>query len=177
MKFKFFSFFAVLIAIFAFSSVSFAQDATTQDSPAVKGEKRMKRGGGRMHGGRHGGDRAGKMMMRMMSELNLSDAQKQQVNSIMENNKTATQPQRDELRQIWSNKQSGTTLTPEQETRARELSSQLRESGKKMHEDLLAVLTPEQRQQLDQKREEMRQRMMERRQMKQNGDAPTDPQF
>ncbi len=178
MKFKIVSFFAALIAVLAFSAISFAQD--TKPSQSVPPPPPLERDSGRfdkadrMHG-RHGEGREGGML-RAFSELNLSDSQKQQRDSIVETNRTSTQAQRDELKQLMTARRSGTALTPEQDTRARELSSQLRESGKQMNASLMAILTPEQQQQLKQKHEEMRQKMQERRQMKQqNGDAPATP--
>lgn len=175
MKFKFSTFFAALIAIFAFSAINFAQDAKTNtETMQERGGKRHGKMGGGKHGeGRHGG---GKMLLRLASELNLTDAQKQQITTITENNKTATQAQRQELKNIWSQKRDGTALSTEQENRARELSSQLREAGKKMHDEMLAVLTTEQQTQLKQKQEEMRQKMQERRRNKRNGETPTQPQ-
>jgi Spy/CpxP family protein refolding chaperone len=165
MKFKFFSLLAALTAIFVFSSSNFAQENNTgnntPDSPQIeRKEKRF----GRM-GGRHG---HGMMHMRLLNELNLSEAQKQQMSTIAENYKNNIDPQKQELRQIWSQKQASTPLTPDQETRARELFTQMNQAKKKMHDELLGILTPEQRQQLDQKRQEMRQRWQERRQMRQN---------
>ena len=178
MKFKFASFFAASIAVLAFSAISFAQDTkpsqTVQPPPPLERDAGRFDKAGKMHG-RHGEGHEGGML-RAFSELNLSDAQKQQVNSIIETNKVSTQAQRDELKQLMIARRSGTVLTPEQDTRAQELGSQLRESNKQMHSSLMAILTPEQQQQLRQKHEEMRQKMQERRQMKQqNGDTPATP--
>jgi periplasmic protein CpxP/Spy len=176
MKHRFTSFFAALLAVFAFSAVSFAQETTTPETPKTeRGWGKFGGRGGKMHGGGHG-KMGGGRIVRLMSELNLSETQKQQINTLIEANKNATLAQREEMRQLWSQKRSGATLTAEQETRARELRTQLFESGKKLQEDLLAVLTPEQKTQLEQKRQEMRQRKMERRQLRQNSTNPTEPQ-
>jgi Spy/CpxP family protein refolding chaperone len=177
MKFKFFSFFAALIVISAFSSIGFAQENQTgnnsQNSPQIeRREKRFGKMGGRMHG-HHGHD---KMLARMMSELNLSEAQKQQMDTIAENYKNSTEPQKQELRAIWSQKQTGATLAPEQETRAREIVSQMRAAKRKMNDEMLALLTPEQRQQFDQKREEMRQRRQQQHQIRQKSQEPAASQ-
>ncbi|MEP6924530.1 MAG: Spy/CpxP family protein refolding chaperone [Pyrinomonadaceae bacterium] len=179
MKLKSSSYFAALVAVFAFSAIGFAQETkTTQNgTPSQSMERGTGRFGreGRMHG-RHDEGREGKML-RAFSELNLTDSQKQQVKSIVEANKTSTQTQRDELRQLMMTQQGGTSLTPEQDTRASELKMQLHQAGKKMNDDLIVILTPEQQQQLRQKRDEMRQKMQERRQMKQqNGDTTPPPQ-
>jgi Spy/CpxP family protein refolding chaperone len=180
MKFKFASFFTALVAVLALSAASFAQDTkATQDPNSSQPTER--RGGGRFGDGdkwhKRGGEHHKGGVLRAFSELNLTDSQKQQITSIVEANKASIQPQRDELRQLMMARRSGTALTPEQETRAREIGSQLRESGKKMNDDLIAILTPEQQQQLKQKRDEMRQKMQEHRQMKrQNNDTTTTPQ-
>jgi len=178
MKFKFSSFFAALVAVFAFSATGFAQETkTTQDNAQPSMERRSGRHfgkEGKMHG-RHGAGRGGKML-RVLSELNLTDSQKQQVNTIVETNKISTQAQRDEFKQLKMTQHSGTALTPEQDTRANELKTQLHQAGKKMHDDLMAILTPEQHQQLKQKRDEMRQKMQERRQMKQQNSDTAPPQ-
>lgn len=170
MKRKFFSLSALFAAVLTLGSVSFAQESTT--TPETP---KMERGAGKF-GGRWGGKMHGGKILRLMNELNLSEAQKQQVKILIDTNQAATQTQREEMRQIWSQKRDGGTLTSEQENRAREIASQLREISQKLHEDLLAVLTPEQKAQLEQKRQEMRQRKMERRQMKQNSPTPTEPQ-
>lgn len=173
MKIKLFGLFATLVAILTFSSVSFAQDTQSQDA-----QPKMERGGrrGKIPGMRgHGDGHRGGRMLRLMSELNLTDEQKQQSRSIFENFQNSTKAQREEMRQIFGQKRDGGTLTSEQEARARELGAQLREAAKKLDDDLLAILTPEQRQQLEQKREEMRLRHQEHRQMKQKGE--TQPQI
>ena len=179
MKFNFAVFFAALVAVLAFGTASFAQETNSsqgiQPPPPMEHNTKRFDKAGQMHGHREDGYRGG--MVRAFSELNLTDSQKQQVNSIVETNKTGTQAQRAELKQLMIARRSGTALTPEQDTRAQELSSQLRESNKKMHADLVAILTPEQQQQLRQKHDEMRQKMQERRQMKQQKSGePAAPQ-
>lgn len=180
MKSKFSSFFAALAAVFAFSAVGLAQDTKpTQETPPPpaldrNAEGRFGRGGEKMHGHRGEGRDGG--MFRMFSELNLTETQKQQVNAIVETNKASSQANREEFKQLMTTQRSGTALTPEQQTRTNELKTQFRQSEMKMHSDLMAILNPEQQQQLKQKRDEMRQRFQERRQMKQqNGDTTQTP--
>jgi periplasmic protein CpxP/Spy len=124
-----------------------------------------RRGGGIGGGfgkGTHGGMRGG------FGGLNLSEAQQQQFRQIMEANRAATNTQREEIRQILSQKRDGNALTVQQEARLKELSAQIRTSHEKLQSELSAILTPEQRQQIEQRREEMRKRMEERRQMRRN---------
>ena len=65
-------------------------------APHQRGEDAGRRYHGK-RGGRHHGARG---IGRMLSRLNLNDAQREQVRAIMERNFQSTQPQRDELRQL-----------------------------------------------------------------------------
>lgn len=179
MKSKIVGFFAAFFTVLAFSTSGLAQETkTTQNTQQSTERGAQERFGkmGKMRGGHHGGAHHSKML-RVISELNLTDSQKQQVNSIVEINKTATAANREEFKQlIMQRRDSSAVLTPEQDTRLRELGSQLRAAGKKMSDDLIAVLTPEQQAQLEQKRAAMRARRQEFRRMKQsNGEPATTP--
>jgi len=176
-KRKFISAATSALAAVAFTTFVSAQDtSTTQPSNSMqKQERREKRGGKRdrgergMRGGKHGGD---KMMMRGLGQLNLSDAQKQQVRVINENFKTATQTQREEMRALGMKKRDG-IITADEQARFKEIRSQLKASGEQTRNSVLAVLTAEQRTQLNRMKEEMKQRKMERRQNRQKQTAPT----
>lgn len=100
--------------------------------------------------------------------LNLTEAQQTQFRQIMEANRAATESQRQETRQILSQKRAGNALSAQQEARLKELSAQIRTSHEKLQSELSAILTPEQRQQIEARREEMRKRKEDRRQMRQN---------
>lgn len=100
---------------------------------------------------------------RFLRGLNLTGEQQQQVRAIREKYRQSTQAQREELRQLFQQRQTG-QLTPEQETRARQLRRELRQTGEREQQELLAVLTPEQRQQIEQRRQEFEQRRQERQQ-------------
>lgn len=177
MKLKSLSLLAALCAVLAFGSLGFAQETTDQQTPGKSGKHGFGRHG--KMGGKHGGGH----LLRFASELNLSEDQKSRINQIIETNRIATQPQRDELRAIWTQRRESGSLTEQQQNRVREISSQLRENGKRTHEEILSVLTPEQRQLLDQKREEMRQRREEFRQKRlerrsnQSGETPPATQI
>ncbi len=167
-------------AVVAFSiTFASAQDTNTnqENDSTQKQEMREGRGGrgfGRrggdkgMRGGRHGGD---KMMLRALGQLNLSDAQKQQIRGISETYKTSTQTQREELRSLGMKKRDG-IITADEQTRFKEIRTQLKTSGEQMHNSVLAVLTAEKRAQLEQMKEEMKKRKMERRQNRQNQTVP-----
>ena len=113
------------------------QDEGSQQQTERAGKKRWHRGGG--HGMRGG--------MRMFRELDLSEAQKQQASAIIERYKESTKPQREEMRQL--HQQKGQTATgavdAQAQARAEALRTELRESHKRMQDELLTILTPDQR--------------------------------
>jgi len=176
-KRKFISAITLALATAAFTTFAAAQDTNKQDDSMRQQEKFERRDGKRglgrkgMRGGKHdgGGDR---MLMRSLGQLNLSDAQKEQTRSIFENFKTSTQNQREEMRGLAMKKRDG-IITAEESARFKEIKTQLKTSGEQMHNSVLAILTAEQRAQLDQIKEEMKQKRMKRRQNRQNQQSPT----
>lgn len=150
--------------------VGLAQQTTTtqQDGaqgPEVRREgragKRAKRQHRRgMRGARHGGVRA-------FGQLNLSDAQREQMRAIRER---ANGGGHAELRELMRQRRQGGQLTPEQEARARELRDGMRESRAAIRQEMLNSLTPEQRIQLEQMRRERKQRREEFRQRRMQGE-------
>ena len=85
---------------------------------------------------------------------------------------TSTKAQRDELRQLHEQREQNGTFTPEQQERARQLHQQMMEANKSMNDEIIATLTPEQRTQLDQIRENFRARREERRERRRGGQLP-----
>lgn len=170
LKNKFFSILTVALGIVVFSTFTMAQD-TTAPAPE-KVEKRAKGGHGfgkdkldhKVFGGRHGdpGKRGG--MMRGLRGINLTDAQKAQVKSIMEANKPDSAIM-EEARTIRKAKHDG-TITAEQQARFTALKTQAREKVRSMHEQIQAVLTSEQKAQIEAKRQEMKQRFDEHKNMR-----------
>lgn len=174
-KHKFISAITLALSIGTFSTFVAAQDSSSannqQDSTKREG-KLERRGEGRrgdkgMRGGKHGGDR---MMMGALRQLNLTDAQKAQVKTIFENNKS-NQAGREEMRGLMQKKRDG-SLTEQEQARFKELKNQKRASAEQTHNAVLAVLTAEQRAQLDQIKQEMRQRHDERKGMRKDGQTP-----
>jgi Spy/CpxP family protein refolding chaperone len=169
------------LALVALSSFAMAQDSstTTPQQENQKERKVWKRGGGdgtrggfRRGGGRHGGGLHG------LRQLNLTDAQKEQIRTIMESrrgNREANQTQREELRQIIEAKRGG-TITAEQEARLKAFKAERRENARQMHEQILAILTPEQKAQLEQLKQEIKQRRQEFRQNRRNKTTDETPQ-
>jgi periplasmic protein CpxP/Spy len=120
---------------------------------------------GRKHG-KHG-KHHGEMMERMAEKLNLSEGQKLQMQTLRENFRAQTAPQRQASRELMreyrSAEQAGDTA------RAEELATALRTQRAAMHEvrsehreQMLSILTPEQRSQLESQREEWKSKRSER---------------
>lgn len=132
----------------AFGTLAFAQTTTPPrpDSGAPQQHRGGERGMGKHHGrmgeGREG--REGMGQMRLLRELDLTDAQKQQARAIMERYAASTKTQREEMRGLREQKEQG-TLTADAKAKAKAARMQLAESNKNMHSELLAILTPEQR--------------------------------
>ncbi|HEX8635953.1 MAG TPA: Spy/CpxP family protein refolding chaperone [Pyrinomonadaceae bacterium] len=122
--------------------------------------------------GRIGGLRGGRGMTdrRVFDRLNLSDAQRAQLREIEARYGQGSKAQRQEIRQLIElRQQQGATFTPEQRQRMQQLRGELRDSSEKMHAELLALLTPAQRDQLKRMREEREARRQRRL------DAPGTP--
>ncbi|MBA2333672.1 MAG: Spy/CpxP family protein refolding chaperone [Acidobacteriota bacterium] len=180
LKNKFFSVITLSVAVVAYSTFASAQDSTTTNSSdsVERQEKRERKGLGKrgehgkgMRGGRHGG------IMRGVRGLDLTDAQKEQLRVIHENNKP-NEAVRQELQAIRQAKRDGGTITAEQKDRLKALRLQSREKAAQIHQQVLAILTSEQRQQLETRKEQMRKKREERRQLrrdnKQNTNKTTD---
>jgi periplasmic protein CpxP/Spy len=129
---------------------STAQD-TDQQQQTERGGKRWHRGEKGMRGRSH-----------MFRELDLSEAQKQQAHAIMERYDAMTKPQREEMRQIFQQKRQGATGA-DTEARAQALRAELRETHKRMRDELLTILTPDQRAKYEQIKQERKARHDERR--------------
>jgi Spy/CpxP family protein refolding chaperone len=174
LKNKFFSALTMAVAVFAFSTFVSAQETTkTDDSNTQKQEKREWRKGKRDGMGkgfrRGGGMRGG--FMRGFRDLNLTDAQKQQIKTIMDTNRP-DQTTMEEMKTLHQAKRDG-TLTADQQERMKTLKQQARAKGDAIHQQILAILTPEQLKQLEAKKAEMQQRREERKQQRlQNKEVP-----
>jgi len=152
--------------IFTFSAASFAQQPVPQDNGQQRREGRM---GRRREGpgkGGHGG------VLRLMSQLNLTDAQQQQLRAMQERFEASTKTQREELRKLDESNQGG---TPNADTQARfqALRAEMNKAMKTTRAEMLTVLTPEQRTQFEQlvkERKARHEEMRGRRPNQQNDD-------
>lgn len=163
------------LAVGTFTTFVSAQDSSTntqQDS--TRKERKFERrgdgfGGGKgMRGGKHGGDR---MMLRGLRQLNLTDAQKEQIKTIHESNKP-NQALFEEMRGLMLKRRDG-SITEQEQNRVKEIRTQMRASAEQTHNAVLAVLTAEQRAQLEQLKQQKRERRGLQRGMKKEGQAPT----
>jgi periplasmic protein CpxP/Spy len=156
------------VAVVAFSSFAYAQDAKpTDNQDSTKLEKSVGKRG-QKHG-RHGKNAT----MRGLKELNLSDAQKVQVKSLKERNKVQFQPQREEMKTLASKKRDG-IITADEEIRLKELKGQMKANGQKSREEVMAILTPEQKSRFEQMKADRRGKMKERREN--GGESTPKPQ-
>lgn len=149
----------LIIAVASGAGAAFAQQAGTaqQDDAPTKMQREGRRGERR-------GKRDHKMMgmMRVLRELNLTDAQQAQARAIFERFAESTRPQREALQQLGGQYEQG---TPSEETRARakQLRGEIREAMKLARTEVVAILTPEQRTSLEQMELERKARHEERR--------------
>jgi protein CpxP len=169
------------LAVVALSSFVMAQDnrtTTPQGDDNQKSERKSwKRGGeGKRDGFRRGGRGGHGFGMRGLRELNLTDAQREQIRTIMESkraNREDNQAQREELRQIVEAKRNG-TITADQKERLKAFRAERREAARQLHEQILAILTPEQKTQLEQMKQERQKRREEFRQRRQQNRTTPD---
>ena len=151
---------ALTLSAFAFA-VS-AQDQPTKRPDAPRGERAMRgehdrKGPRDERFARHGGP--GAFGLR---GIDLTDAQKEQIRQIHEANKPS-EALMTEMRTLHEAKRNG-TITADQEARLKALAKEGRQKGESVHEQVLNVLTTEQKAQLEQRKQEMKQRMEQRRQ-------------
>ncbi len=163
-KNKIVSVLAIVVSFAVFSVVSFAQDTT---APA-KGKVEKPKGDHGMMGHRGHGKRGDRMQG--LRGIELTDAQKAQIKVIRDANK------RDdaittELRTIQESKKAGATITPEQKERIKVIREQFAAKAKSVHEQILAILTPEQKAKIETQKIEMQQRFEQRKLNRKNRPA------
>jgi protein CpxP len=110
--------------------------------------------------GRRGDRGEGRMRDRemgphMFRELNLTDAQKEQLRAAGKQVREATRTQREELRQLAEKRRDG-SWTAAEEARAKALREEIQTSMQNSHASLLSILTPEQKAKLEELRKERR---------------------
>jgi len=169
-KSKFLSAITASFAVAAFSTFAAAQETprAAEKTDGQKAEKMERKGfakhgerGMRMGGGMHG-----------LRGIELSDVQKEQLRKIHEANRP-NDAARQELRTLAQAKRDG-TITADQQERMRTLRSEARAKGQAVRLQIEAILTPEQRQQIETRKVEMEKKRQERReQRRQKTTTPT----
>lgn len=149
---------ALVMAVALAVPVVMAQ--SSGESAAPEQQKQMR--GHRKHGGRG--------MGRIFSQLDLTDAQKTQMQQIRESHRQSLQPlmqeiraKRQEIRQASQGGAFDEALVRQKLTEIAPLEAKLMGERSKLHQEMLAVLTPEQKAKLDQMREQFKSRRTERR--------------
>lgn len=165
LKNKLISMFTVAVSVAALSAFSFGQDAkpaapadgsSDQVENGMRGKGRHS-GKGRQFGkGKHHGG-----MMRGLKALNLTDAQKAQFKAIREANKPSP-AEMEEMRAIRKAKQDG-TITAGQTERLTAMKAERKAKGESIRTQIQAILTPEQKAQVEQKKLEMKKHREERK--------------
>lgn len=160
LKSKSLSFLSLMFGVAMLSSAAIAQETTTVTPAPEKVEKSFKRDkmARKGFGGRHHGKRGGFGLR----GIELTDAQKAQIKSIREANRP-DQAAITEMKAIRDARKAGQELTADQKARIQAMREQATTKGKAVREQILAVLTPEQRAQLDARRTEMKERFKNRR--------------
>jgi len=156
---------ASLSAVALAAPIAFAQSTTTtQDTPQASGERHGGHGkgwgdkGGR--GGRRGGRMGGGMMFR---GINLTDDQKAKMKEISQSFRESTKSlhqqlraKRQELRQASEGGTFNEALATQKLQESAGLQAKLMGERFRMRQQMLSVLTPEQKTQLEQKRAEFK---------------------
>ncbi|MFN2502330.1 MAG: Spy/CpxP family protein refolding chaperone [Pyrinomonadaceae bacterium] len=177
LKTRFISITTMAVSLVVFSTFAMAQDTKgttpkTQDGVTKpdKGDRKARR----LAGGKHG-DMRGARLGRMggfgrgfgsLRGITLTDAQKARIKSIHEANKPDGAIM-DQMKALKAARKAGTPITDEQKAAFKSLRKQSQVKAKSVHEQVLAVLTAEQRAQLEQRTNEIKQRRDEFRQQRQ----------
>ena len=172
---------ASLSAVALAAPIAFAQSTTTtQDSTQVRGErhgghgkgwgdregrgerKGRGHGEGRAWGGERGGDRGGMHGM-MLQGINVTDDQKAKMKQISQSFRERTKSMHQELRakrqELRQASEGGTfneALATQKLQESASLQAKLMGEQFRMRQEMLSVLTPEQKTQLEQKRAEFK---------------------
>ena len=144
---------------FAAGTVAFAQQPQTTAAPQSDSvnSTRLERREGRRRGL---GDRKPHMPA-LNGALSLTEAQRQQQQAIMQRQFAATKAQREELFQLREKGRAG-NFSPEDQARAKTLHQEIRDAMTDVRDEMIGILTPEQRSQLETLKQQRKQRNGER---------------
>jgi protein CpxP len=145
--------------VFTASIAAFAQQPTTAPQDNGQQQERGERRGGRQDGmGKRGPGGFG----RLASQLNLTEAQRQQLRAIEDRYEASTKTQREEMRRLHESTQ-GAEPSADTQARFQALRAELGQARRAQHQEMLNILTAEQRTQLEQLMKERKDRHEERR--------------
>ena len=156
---------ASLSAVALAAPIAFAQSTTTtQDTPQATGERHGGHGKGWGDKGRGwGGERGGRMGGMMFRGINLTDDQKAKMKEIGQSFRESTKSlheqlraKREELRQASEGGTFNEALATQKLQESAGLQAKLMGEQFRMRQQMLSVLTPEQKTQLEQKRAEFK---------------------
>ena len=163
---------ASLSAVALAAPIAFAQSTSiNQDKQQVTGERHGGRGKGRGEGqGREGrgwdgerGERGGRMRGMMFKGIDLTDDQKAKMKQVSQSFRERTQSlhqqlraKRQELRQASEGGTFNEALATQKLQESASLQAKLMGEQFRMHQEMLSVLTPEQKTQMEQKRAEFK---------------------
>jgi Spy/CpxP family protein refolding chaperone len=161
---------ASLSAVALAAPIAFAQTTTTtQNTQQVTGERHGGRGGWRKGGDHKGGEgrggwgRGGGMRGMMFGGITLTDDQKAKMKEISQSFRTRTQSlheqlraKRQELRQANDGGTFNEALAKQKLQESAGLQAKLMGEQFRMRQEMLAILTPEQKAQIEQKRAEFK---------------------
>jgi protein CpxP len=158
---------AAISSIALAGSIVFAQ-TTTPDQSNQQGTRTERRGGGKHRGHGFGGMHRGGGFFR---QLNLTEDQKTKMKQIRENFAAQNKPLREQLRakrqELRQASEGGTfneALATQKLTEMASLQAKLMGERNKLHQEMLSVLTAEQKAQLEQSKAQFKARRGERRQ-------------
>jgi len=156
-KFKLISTLTVAGAIAVFSGASLAQDTTPAPAGDQAGQHRRHDGEGRRGHGDRDGMRGGQGMFggrMMMKGVNLTDAQKAQIKQIHEANKP-NPADFDQIKSLIEARRNG-TLTDDQKAQLKAIRQARQAKEESIRQQIEAVLTPDQKAQIDKNKADMK---------------------
>jgi Spy/CpxP family protein refolding chaperone len=165
-----------MLAFGVFGGAAMAQDTTTtpNQDKVEKSDKFQRRGGFARRGGEgfrrglHGG-----RGLAMLRGIQLTDAQKAQIKSILDSNKP-DQSSLDQMKSLRETRKNGIQLTDDQKAQLKSARQAQAAKLKSVHEQIMNVLTAEQKQQLEQRHQEMQKRRQDRKELRRTDKPSVD---